>query len=100
MSGLKLDHPDMGVSQFVKEAKDLMGTFGFNLNQVSGHFDQFHNTFSMPRKSLSLPSSFDPRSVANWTPCIHPVRNQNTCGSCWAHAAAGMMEDRLCIASN
>jgi C1A family cysteine protease len=28
------------------------------------------------------------------------VRDQQSCGSCWAHAAAGMFEDRLCIASN
>jgi C1A family cysteine protease len=98
--GLKLEQPDMGITQIIKEAKNMMKTFDFNLDFVSGHLNEFQNTFSMPKKAMSLPTSFDPRSVSNWTPCIHAVRDQSTCGSCWAFAGAGMLEDRICIASN
>lgn len=48
----------------------------------------------------TLPESFDSRE--QWTHCaetIGHVRNQGKCGSCWAQAAAGSMDGRLCIAS-
>lgn len=31
--------------------------------------------------------------------CIHEVRDQKSCGSCWAFATAGMLSDRCCIDS-
>jgi cathepsin B len=45
-----------------------------------------------------LPASFDARE--QWGTCIHPVRNQLDCGSCWAFAASEVLSDRFCIASN
>ena len=47
-------------------------------------------------KGMDLPESFD------WTQeskCIHPVRNQGHCGSCWAHSASEVVSDRFCIHS-
>jgi len=40
-----------------------------------------------------LPSEF------NWAGaiCDHGVRNQGSCGGCWAFAGSGMMSDRCCI---
>jgi cathepsin B len=51
-------------------------------------------------KSLTadLPESFDSR--VQWPNCIHNIRNQGHCGSCWAHAASEVLSDRFCIASN
>jgi cathepsin B len=46
----------------------------------------------------NLPEHFDSRE--QWPDCIHPIRDQGHCGSCWAHAASEVLSDRFCIASN
>ncbi len=50
-------------------------------------------------QSLSLPSYFDWRNVnGSWWPS--PIKNQGSCGSCWAFAAAGIIESKLNIIYN
>lgn len=44
-----------------------------------------------------LPESFDWRQ--EMPNCVHEVRDQGHCGSCWAHAASEVLSDRFCIAS-
>nr|CAB3234491.1 cathepsin B [Phallusia mammillata] len=46
-----------------------------------------------------LPETFDSRT--NWPNCpsIKAVRDQGSCGSCWAFGAVEAMSDRLCIFS-
>lgn len=48
---------------------------------------------------LVLPENFDARE--QWPNCesIKEIRDQSTCGSCWAFGAAEAMSDRLCIAT-
>lgn len=48
-------------------------------------------------KLSALPDYFNSKDV--WPPCIHPIRNQQQCGGCWAFAATDVLADRLCIAS-
>lgn len=43
------------------------------------------------------PSEFDWRKVN--PQCIHPIRDQAHCGSCWAFSASEAMSDLFCIAS-
>ncbi|KAF1753098.1 hypothetical protein GCK72_019654 [Caenorhabditis remanei] len=47
-----------------------------------------------------IPDTFDARE--NWPDCksIKLIRNQATCGSCWAFGAAEVISDRICIQSN
>uniref|UniRef100_A0A1I7UE39 Pept_C1 domain-containing protein n=1 Tax=Caenorhabditis tropicalis TaxID=1561998 RepID=A0A1I7UE39_9PELO len=47
-----------------------------------------------------LPDTFDSRD--QWPNCssIKMIRNQATCGSCWAFGAAEIISDRICIQSN
>lgn len=47
--------------------------------------------------STALPDAFDARD--KWPPCIHGVRDQQLCGSCWAFASSGFLSDRFCIHS-
>ncbi|KAH7727849.1 Protein CPR-6 a [Aphelenchoides avenae] len=48
---------------------------------------------------IDLPKSFDSRT--NWPDCssIRQIRDQSSCGSCWAFGAVEAMSDRICIAS-
>lgn len=48
-------------------------------------------------ENVDLPMNFDART--KWPNCIHQVRNQMKCGSCWAFGAAEAFSDRMCIAS-
>lgn len=47
-----------------------------------------------------LPKEFDAR--VKWPNCqsIHIVRDQGSCGSCWAFGSVSAMSDRVCIHSN
>lgn len=60
-------------------------------------------TFTMPPKgypapvasNLAAPGAFDARQ--QWGACIHPIRDQQQCGSCWAFGATEAFSDRYCI---
>ncbi|XP_067008532.2 dipeptidyl peptidase 1 [Anabrus simplex] len=51
------------------------------------------------REAASLPKNFDWRNV-NGINYVSPVRNQGSCGSCYAFSALGMLESRLRVKTN
>ena len=58
----------------------------------------FSGDFPEPPVANSIPSAFDSR--IQWPDCVHEIRDQQKCGSCWAFAASEALSDRFCIASN
>lgn len=54
--------------------------------------DRDHN-----RMLTTLPTNFDMRSDATRGACIHPIRDQQSCGSCWAFAGTEALSDRFCM---
>ena len=48
-------------------------------------------------KVVSVPASFDSRT--QFGGCVHEIRDQQRCGSCWAFGATEALSDRFCIAS-
>ncbi|KNC86060.1 hypothetical protein SARC_01783 [Sphaeroforma arctica JP610] len=46
----------------------------------------------------SLPKEYDARTEHG--KCIHPVRNQGRCGSCWSFGASEALSDRFCMAGH
>ncbi|XP_037553434.1 cathepsin B [Nematolebias whitei] len=49
---------------------------------------------------LKLPAQFDAREQWPNCPTLKEIRDQGSCGSCWAFGAAEAMSDRVCIHSN
>jgi cathepsin B len=49
-------------------------------------------------KNEDLPENFN--GADKWPQCIHAIRDQQHCGSCWAFAASEVLSDRFCISSN
>jgi cathepsin B len=45
-----------------------------------------------------IPENFN--AAEKWPGCVHAIRDQQHCGSCWAFAASEVISDRFCIASN
>jgi len=57
-------------------------------------------TYKYPPKDMligAIPDSFDSRT--KWAGCVHPIRNQLHCGSCWAFGGSETLSDRFCVAS-
>jgi cathepsin B len=50
------------------------------------------------RNLQTMPAALDARS--KWPYCVHSIRDQGACASCWAVAASEVLSDRFCIASN
>eukprot|EP00117_Sycon_ciliatum_P043754 scpid45235/ scgid31639/ Cathepsin B-like cysteine proteinase; Antigen Sm31 len=72
---------------------DVRGLFGTKLMNM----ESISKLPSNPEHAKALPESFDSRK--QWKGCVHPIRNQGHCGSCWAFSATESLSDRLCIAS-
>lgn len=53
--------------------------------------------FPEPEILTAIPATFDSRN--QWAGCVHAIRDQGSCGSCWAFAATEALSDRFCIAS-
>uniref|UniRef100_A0A3B5PSC1 Cathepsin B n=1 Tax=Xiphophorus maculatus TaxID=8083 RepID=A0A3B5PSC1_XIPMA len=51
-------------------------------------------------ESMKLPAEFDSREQWPNCPTLREIRDQGSCGSCWAFGAAEAISDRICIHTN
>ncbi|KHN84702.1 Cathepsin B-like cysteine proteinase 6 [Toxocara canis] len=49
---------------------------------------------------MYIPEAFDAREKWDMCPSLKAIRDQSSCGSCWAFGAVEAMSDRICIASH
>jgi len=74
--------------------KRLMGVLPDHAEQIKHVHQKIH---AVPN---DLPVNFDARVQWPNCPSIQEVRDQGSCGSCWAFGAVEAMTDRICIASS
>jgi len=62
----------------------------------------FSEIQELPLGDASIINDLPVNFVAHdkWPTCVHEIRDQQKCGSCWAFAASEVLSDRFCIASN
>jgi cathepsin B len=75
------------------EIKTLMGALKEPENMKAPEADHYSKDFVPP-------AQFDARTAWPNCPSIAHIRDQSTCGSCWAFGAVEAMSDRFCISSN
>jgi len=87
-----------GVNQFFDgftfdDARALLGT---QLLDITDYLDE-----CLPDEAyasnVDIPEEFDART--KWPGLIHPIRDQQRCGSCWAFSASEVLSDRVAITS-
>jgi cathepsin B len=74
--------------------EEINGLLGAKVGPIP---DGEEGPFPEPEEPTSVPATFDSRS--QWPGCVHAIRDQGQCGSCWAFAATEALSDRFCIAS-
>ena len=63
------------------------------LNQKDIEDEEVHE--AVPVDISNMPKSLDWREKS--ANCIHEIRNQGNCGSCWAFSASSVVSDRCCL---
>jgi len=79
--------------QTMDDARVLLGA---HLSHIAEHLNDTRPD-SVYAAVQDVPADFDART--NWPGLIHPIRDQQQCGSCWAFSASEVLSDRVAIAS-
>jgi len=75
------------------DARVYLGT---SLSDISEHLDEcLDDSVYAAVSNDAIPAEFDART--QWPGLIHPIRDQDRCGSCWAFSASEVLSDRVAI---
>jgi len=78
----------------MEDARKLLGA---RLSHIDHHLNETLPDSVYERAKGHLPLEFDART--QWQGLIHPIRDQQQCGSCWAFSASEVLSDRVAIAT-
>jgi len=76
---------------------DARAVLGTRLSHISLHLNATLPDSAYGVADADVPDEFDARK--QWQEFIHPIRDQQQCGSCWAFSASEVLSDRVAIAS-
>ncbi|VDP21916.1 unnamed protein product [Soboliphyme baturini] len=75
-----------------------------DIQRLYGTFPSVDQSPSLPVQSakslMLLPRNFDSREKWPYCKSMRQIRDQSSCGSCWAVSSASVMSDRECTASS
>ncbi|XP_063959356.1 cathepsin B-like [Lytechinus pictus] len=110
--GMAMTDLDRLQSETILKVNSMRTTWKAGMNFKGRELDDIKRmlgTFRHPNRRLprlenppickSLPENFDARVQWPNCPTIKEVRDQGSCGSCWAFGAVEAMSDRICIKS-
>jgi cathepsin B len=76
---------------------------GMSMEELRQYVGTYVTNFSdgeVQPTNPNVPKTFDPTTDAKWgQTCVHPIRNQGQCGSCWAFGLSESFSDRVCVAT-
>jgi len=75
-----------------KSVEEIFGLLGTQIGGAS------NGNYLTPAINADIPANYDER--VEHKNCVHAIRDQGSCGSCWAFAATEALSDRICIASH
>ncbi|XP_050410186.1 cathepsin B isoform X2 [Patella vulgata] len=82
-------------------AENIDKKYIYRLMGVAEGSQKYHDQLPIKvHKKQDLPENFDAREQWPNCPTLKEVRDQGSCGSCWAFGAVEAMSDRICISSN
>jgi len=88
-------HNDFFKDSTFDDARVYLGT---DLTHISEHLGAcLDDAIYASIGNDTIPAEFD--AVKQWSGLIHPIRDQQQCGSCWAFSASEVLSDRVAVAT-
>lgn len=75
---------------------ELRHLYGADLSHISNYEDDLLPEITSLNAS-AIPTAFN--AYTQWTSLMHPIRDQDQCGSCWAFSSSEAFSDRSSIAA-